>query len=164
MSEQFELIVTSLLQKHRNPHLLRRWEEANSFGAGTSAASFFIRDAPDAVNIVWLNEDGIRDVAYIPHRAREQALEDEGQEQQPNTTESMFNYLPVQNVVSMEMRERIGIARTMGPGIMGNLMVQVFIASSPGGQMFWVAHTPEEEQQLRQFFGSVLEALVSEKH
>ena len=151
MSE-FELSVKSLLEKYPGSPLSDRWEDAVSFGAKAEAKDFFIHDATDAVNIVWLNDDGIRDLVWIPPSADDESPE--------TPQESMFNFAPLRNIVSFEVHEGAGIARSIGPGVQGDFLVQVFVLNSPRGQLYWIANTAEEVDNLRRFLSTVLSVYV----
>lgn len=152
MSKEFDLAVKSLLEKYPGSPLSDRWEDAISFGAKAEAKDFFIHDAIDAVNIVWLNDDGIRDLVWIPPRADDES---------PRTPqESMFNFAPLRNIASFEVHEGAGITQSIGPGVQGDFMVQVFVLNSPRGQLYWIAATAEEVDNLRRFLSTVLSEYV----
>lgn len=147
---EFELAVKSLLEKYPESPLGDRWEDAISFGAKAEAKDFFIHDATDAVNIVWLNDDGIRDLVWIPPDADDESSK--------IPQESMFNFAPLRNIASFEVHEGAAIAQSIGPGVEGDFMVQVFVLNSPRGQLYWIASTAEEVVNLRRFLSTVLSA------
>ena len=155
MSE-FEQTVHALLEKCASPPLNERWQDAVSFGAGAEAVAFFVHDAPDVVNVVWLNEDGIRDITWL--RPESDA------EEQRDATESMFNFIALRNITSIELHTGHDIAQSMGPSVQGDLLVQVFVPSAPRGQLYWIAHTEEEAASLRKFVTIVLGAYISQMH
>lgn len=154
MSDAFANQIQELLSKYANTPLVERWKDATSFGAGEHADAYFIRDAPDSVNVIWLNTDGIRDITWFPEEGTETV----------ELPESMFNFIPLSNVVSFEVHEAQNAARTMGVSVAGDFLVQVFLASSPRGQLYWIAHTPEEVFSLRSFLSTVLTAYIAASH
>ena len=105
--------------------------------------AFWVRDTSDAVNIVWLNNDGIRDITYLP-----------------TTGESMFNFIRLDNIATFELREGENVAAKLGIGVSGILVVLV-LPRAPRGETFWVTSTEEEAQALRRFYAAVLQAYVA---
>ena len=148
-AEEFPQLVAALLAKHKAPNLTRRWEEAAGFGSGTNARAFFIRDWPDSVNIVWLGDDGaIRDVAWIPSS-------------DPQTEQSMGIVTRIEDIVGFEVTEFPDVAHILGPNVDGDLLIRVYLPSSPSGSLYWIAADATQEEQLRSFYQVVLEAYAS---
>ena len=140
----FERAVKPLLEKYKRTALTKRWDEATSFGAGSSADAYFINEAEDAINVVWLNTDGIRDITVLLEAG----------------TQSMFNFLLLKNVESFEVREGPSIAERIGLDVQGDYLVRVMTAD-PTGTLYWVAGTRAEIGRLRKFLDAVLTAFVS---
>ena len=143
MTTSFRSTVETLLGRYEESALIDRWDEAISFGARSEANAFWIRESEDVVNIVWLNRDGIRDITFLP----------------PNK-ESMFNFVPLANITTFEIREEENVAGKFPLGVSGNLLVQLILPSSRG-ELYWVAHNTDEITGLRAFFKVVLEAFSS---
>lgn len=134
------------MAKYPVPSLLRRWEEAIGFGSGVNVRAFFIRDWSDSVNIVWLGEDGtIRDVAWIPNS-----------ETQPE--QSMAIVTRVEDIVGFEVTESPNVAHALGPPVDGDLLIRVYLPSAPSGSLYWIAADSAQEEQLRSFYRTVLDA------
>ena len=179
--------------KYDGTPLQSRWQEAISFGAGPEASDFWVRDSDDVVNIIWLNPDGIRDIAMITHPLIMTSPSDgdeevESEDYQPSIEdatgateelplrgetgsggngemilgayrEAMFNFVPLRNIASFEVREGDDIARHYGLEVSGNKLVHV-ILNAPMGHLYWVANSPSEGDRLGQFFTSVLSAYL----
>jgi len=149
---KFERTVREILRKYPQSPLAKRWEDATSFGKGASAKAFFVHDAPDSVNVIWLNSDGIRDIVWLPSKSEEGAAGD--------STESMFNFIPLRSVVTLELREAAHITKAIGLLVDADLVVSVILASSPVGQTFWVSSSAERPQ-FRAFLKAVLTAMIA---
>lgn len=137
-STAFETRAKALLQVYKGTALQERWAEATSFGAAKQAKAFWIRDSEDVVNIVWLNEDGIRDITWLP-----------------DTNESMFNFLRLKNIATFEIRESEGVTSSLRLGVEGHLVVHVVVPAQHG-QIYWVANTENEVRELQTFLKAVL--------
>jgi hypothetical protein len=137
VNKDFKRIAMQILNKYPSSDLSKRWQEAVSFGEKDIAQSYWIRDSEDVVNIVWLNSDGIRDIAWSR-----------------TSNETMFNYIPLKNILTFEIREMLNIA-IKRPGVVGNYLVRV-IQSGGSGDLWWVAENEESMQRLRDFLASVL--------
>jgi hypothetical protein len=160
----FRLVTQRILSKYDGTPLLSRWQEAISFGAGVEATDYWIRDSEHVVNIVWLNPDGIRDITMVQYvvstedededplngdvEDEEEEEKDEGKETvEPETDdysdelgyETMFNFIPLRNISSFEMREGESIAFRMGLGVSGNKLVHVIPSVGVGsvGHLLW---------------------------
>ena len=138
--------------------LFKRLDDAIGFGRGEKADAFFLHDSADVVNLIWLNADGIRDVTWLPRQRPDGKIESE--EPHQHTSETIFNFLPLNQITSFEVRESSQVARKMGPNVSGDFMVQVFLGSSPHGQLYWIASNPAEVAQLRGFLQAVLAAFA----
>lgn len=137
--ESFERATKSILAKYKDTALVMMWQEAIAFGEGIKANSYWIRDSEDVVNIVWLNFDGIRDITlHTPSR------------------ESMFNFVPLKSIVTVEIRDQENIAKQL-LDVEGNYAVHVIITGTRG-DIWWVAENEESKQQLNSFLTSVLES------
>ena len=159
MSEQnLSSIIEPILSKYSETTLAARWREATSFGAGSDSLAFWVRDSGYVVNIVWLNSDGIRDITLLMY-AEEAQTDNEGANgevpEHPYYNESMFNFLPLNNIIAFEVREGPNVAHQFGLGVNGKKLVHV-IANAPRGQLYWVAETEEESNNLDSFFNQVL--------
>lgn len=186
---EFRLVVQGLLGKYDGTPLLSRWQEAISFGAGIEATDYWIRDSGHIMNIVWLNHDGIRDITMVNYPAPvEHLVEDEGlenaeelendeeeiaadeegsenddeEETDRSSTESMFNFILLRNISSIEVREGDNIAFRMGIGASGSKLVHVIPNGGTGniGHLYWVADSPTEGDELEHFLTSVLSAYL----
>ena len=180
---EFRLVAQGLLNKYDGTPLLSRWQEAISFGAGLEATDFWIRDSGNIVNIVWLNSDGIRDITMIyglsvpadivdeEESSTDVELDfdeeghDESDSQDSNDvpTESMFNFMPLRSINSVEVREGQHVALRMGIGASGNKLVHLIPNVGAGniGHLYWVADSPSEAAELEHFLTSVLSAYLS---
>lgn len=138
-SMTFSKRVKSLLQEYESASLRNRWEEATSFGAAGHADAFWIRNSKDLVNIVWLNEDGIRDITLLLQSG-----------------ETMFNFLLLKNIATFEIRETEHLAKLLGLGVEGHLVVHV-VMSAPFGQLYWVANTKKDAKELHVFLQAVMQ-------
>jgi len=138
----FESLVKTILDKYKSTTLSNRWQEAISFGAGAQANAFWIRDSADVVNIVWLNSDGIRDITYLL-----------------TPVQTMFNFIPLKNITTFEVREAPEMASLYGLGVEGHMLVHL-IVPSPYGHLYWVAHTDKEANNLKSFLNAVLTAYI----
>ena len=182
---EFRMVVQGLIGHYDGTPLQSRWQEAISFGAGLEASDYWIRDSDNVVNIVWLNSDGIRDVAMVtssifirPHREEadngaeaEEPEADEGKDDDVGELdedgevtvveyrETMFNFVPMRNIASFEVREGDDIARQYGLEVSGNKFVHV-ILNTTVGHLYWVANLPSEAEQLDHFLTSVLSAFL----
>ena len=186
--DEFRLVAQGLLNKYDGTPLLSRWQEAISFGAGLEATDFWIRDSGNIVNIVWLNSDGIRDITMIyglsvpadivdeeeSSTDEELAVDEEGHDEEEHdesdsedsydvSTESMFNFMPLISINSVEVREGQHIAFQMGIGASGNKLVHLIPNVGAGniGHLYWVADSPSEAEELEHFLSSVLSVYVS---
>lgn len=139
--KNFEQVTNPILAKYKDIALVARWREAIAFGEGIKADSYWIRDSEDVVNIVWLNSDGIRDITW-----------------HSPSGESMFNFVPLKNVLTFELHERENIVEEL-LNVSGNLLIHV-IVTGRRGDLWWVAENKESEQRLRTFFASVLERYI----
>jgi hypothetical protein len=128
-----------VVNKYDSTSLPKRWQEAVTFGQGEIAQSYWIRDSEDAVNIVWLNSDGIRDITW-----------------HPASGESMFNFVPLRSIVTFEVREKTNIA-VQYLNVTGNFVVRV-IQGGPHGDIWWIAENEESAQRLHTFLTSVLKS------
>ena len=178
---EFRLVAQGLLNKYDGTALLARWQEAISFGVGIEAADYWIRDSGGIVNIVWLNSDGIRDITMVYQQDMSDASaeveeslvdeEDEGNDEEEGdiedleevVTESMFNFMPLRSINSIEVREGQHIAFRMGIGATGNKLVHLIPNVGAGniGHLYWVADSPSETEELERFLTSVLSAYTS---
>lgn len=138
-SMTFAKRVKSLLQEYDDTTLQNRWEEATSFGVAGHADAFWIRNSKDLVNIVWLNEDGIRDITLLTE-----------------SSETMFNFLLLKNIVAFEIREREHVTKILGLGVEGHLVIHVVVPSR-GGQIYWVANTQKDARALQVFLKTVMQ-------
>lgn len=137
VNKSFKSAVTQVLDKYQHTSLSKRWQDAISFGEREGAQSYWIRDSEDVVNIVWLCSDGIRDITWSPR-----------------TNETMFNYVPLKNILTIETREMINVAR-QHPGVTGDFAVRVILGGQHG-DLWWVAENEDTKQRLRNFLTSVL--------
>ena len=141
----FYTTAIDVLAKYQASSLMRRWDEAIGFGSGSDAKSFFIRDWPDSVNIVWLGQDNvIRDIAWIPSHDL-----------------SMGMFARVEDIAGTEITSAQSVGALVGPDVEGHLLVRVYLASAPSGTFYWIAADDEQEEQLRSFYGAVLDAYTS---
>ena len=147
---EFRVITRSLLGKYEGTPLVNRWQEAISFGAGLSASDYWIRDSGGAVNIVWLNPDGIRDVAMTWD---EEVLTD------TPDYETSFTFVSLKNVVAFDVREGSDIGRRAGINVPGDKLVLV-TNSTRQSYLYWIANTPQEVEDLDRFLTSVLSAYL----
>ena len=138
-SVDFTKRVKNLLQEYESTSLGNRWEEATSFGAAGHADAFWIRNSKDLVNIVWLNEDGIRDITLLT-----------------GSSETMFNFLLLKNIVAFEIREKEHITEMLSLGVEGHLVVHL-VVPSPRGQLYWVANTERDVRELHVFLKTVMQ-------
>ncbi len=141
-SKSFVQIVEGLLEKHKDSALPQRWAEATAFGAGSHADAFLIREIKELTNIIWLNADGIRDITATY-----------------DSNESMFNFLQLKKIITFEVRQGPDIARKLGVNAPGNLIVRVILPTT-SGQLYWIAGTKKQAQELKLFMAAVLAAYV----
>ena len=142
----FRLTVEALLNKYDGTPLQSRWQEAISFGSGPMASDYWTRDSDNAVNIVWLNGDGIRDVGmieYVPHGG------------DSPIREAAFSFVPLKSIGSIEIREGSNIARRFALPYSGTKIALVTL-TAPQGHLYWVANLEDEEERLSTFVTSVL--------
>ena len=181
----FILVAQQLLSKYDGTPLLSRWQEAITFGAGVDATDYWSRDSGDIVNIVWLNSDGIRDITMILRSALSNDEESETEEEEPESheedydrevleetdsegiddahLESMFNFIPLRSINSIEVREGRSIASRMGIGATGDKLVHVIpnVGAANMGHLYWVANSSSEAEELGHFVKSVLTAYIN---
>ena len=136
--------------KYDGTPLWDRWEETTCFGAGQEATDYWIRDSDGLVNVVWINGDGIRDIALFSPS---------GDTASPGG-ESMFNFVPFTSVVALDVREGPNMAIQMGLPVSGDILTQVITQSSPNGTLWWVANSQEEVVLLRNFLKAVCSAFL----
>lgn len=178
-NNKFHSAVQELLARYDGTSLFNRWKQAISFGAGLTADAWWIRDSDDLVNIVWLNSDGIRDITLLVRQdadgdGPEEDLDVDNDELEEDADaspdeeltevgsdainfESMFNFIPLRNIVTFEEREAPEVAYQYGLGVSGNRIVQVVVNANQGN-LYWVANTQEENETLNAFFTDVLTA------
>lgn len=145
-TDKFEKLVNAVLTKYEDTSLRAKWEDATSFGEQAKALSYWIRDSKDVVNIVWLCLDGIRDITWFPS---------------PN--QSIFNFLPLSSIITVEVRESANVARVLGYDVKGDLAVQVFNAATKETTLVWVAATKTQKRNLRAFLSNVLTAYLNSR-
>ena len=176
MEEQdFRLIVQGLLSRYDGTPLFDRWQEAISFGAGREAIDYWIRDTDGITNVVWINSDGIRDITLVgplpfePPSSNVGENEEDDQESSAERDEdnahgipweSMFNFIPLRSISSIEVREAPDIARKMGLQVTGHKLVHIIPNSASAGHLYWIATSPREAQDLDRFVKAVLSAYV----
>jgi hypothetical protein len=146
----FQLVVQALLSKYDGTPLQPRWQEAISFGSGLAASDYWVRDSDNAVNIVWLNADGLRDVGMIRNPARGEASP---------AWETSFAFVSLKRIASVEVREGENIALRAAFPASGNKMALVTLTASQG-HLYWVANIEEEAEKLSSFVSSVLAAYL----
>lgn len=134
--DNFKGLADAVLEKHKDTSLRERWEDAISFGEGAKASAFWIRDSEDIINIVWLCSDGIRDITWFS-----------------GSNSSIFNFLPLQSIGAVEIREGNDIARGFGYPVNGDFIVRLFPESM--GRVAWAAETEEQKRDLRVFLSNV---------
>ena len=160
----FRLVIQQLLNRYDGTPLLARWQEATSFGAGREATDYWIRDTGGITNVIWLNSDGIRDVTLVhsfDHAEETQANSDSDESGRESSSESMFNFLPLRNISTIEVREGPNIAQRMGLSVNGDKLVHVIPNSGGGaGHLYWVAESPSEVEGLDRFLKSVFSAYL----
>ena len=137
--------VQSLLERYKRTDLAARWAEAVSFGAGANAEAYFIHEAEDSVNVIWLNSDGIRDITVLFGAAEQ----------------SMFNFVLLKELVTIETRQGKDMAKRLGLTVDGYYVARAMVAAAPQGTLYWVAHTRNEARALRVFISTVLNAFAS---
>lgn len=142
-NKEFKEVAGAILTKYKGTSLQKRWKEAISFGTGANAIAYWIRDSEDVVNIVWLSPNSIRDITWFPQ-----------------LNQTLFNFLPLRNIASIEVREGIEIAKRFGYLVKGNLIVRVFCVAS-SGNIAWVSDTKQHERDLRAFADQVYKAYVT---
>ena len=122
MNRTFLRLLKPILSKYSETTLAARWREATSFGAGSDFLAFWVRDSGYVVNIVWLNSDGIRDITLLMY-AEEAQTDNEGANgevpEHAHYNESMFNFLPLSNIIAFEVREGPNVAHQFGLGVNG---------------------------------------------
>jgi len=138
--KEFEKVVEVILTKYAETPLRKRWEEAISFGTGAGALAHWIRDSEDVVNIVWLSPTSIRDVTWVP-----------------TLNQAIFNFLPLRNITSIEVREGADIGKLFKYGVKGNLMVRMLCIRDTG-DLAWIADGELQARELKVFLSKVLEA------
>lgn len=142
-SKEFKKVAEAILTKYETTSLRKRWEEAISFGAGADAIAYWIRDSEDVVNIVWLSPNSIRDITWFP-----------------KLNQSIFNFLPLRNIASIEVRKGADIAKRFGYTVKGNLIIRIFCVAN-SGNLAWVPNTKRQERDLRTFVDQVYKAYVT---
>jgi len=136
--ESFESKVPEIIDRINNGAFRSRWEEAISFGLGLEADAYWFRESEEVVNIVWLNADGIRDITFIPEGG-----------------ETMFNFVPIKNIRTIEVREGDGVTDAFRLGVSGTFLVHLIITSQ-SGNLYWIAESGENTDRLREFVIKVL--------
>lgn len=142
-TDKFERSVNGVLAKYEDTPLRARWEEATSFGERAEALAFWIRDSEDVVNIVWLCLDGIRDITWLPQ-----------------LNHSIFNFLPLPSIVTIEVREGAGIAKALGYDVNGDFIVRVFHTMKEA-TLGWIAETTKQKRDLRAFLSNVFTSYLN---
>ena len=142
-NKKFEEVAEAILTKYETVSLRKRWEEATSFGTRASAIAYWIRDSEDVVNIVWLSPNSIRDITWFPQ-----------------LNQSTFNFLPLRNIASFEIREGVEIAKRSGYLVKGNLIIRIFCVAN-SGHLAWVPDTKQQERDLRAFTNQVFKAYLT---
>lgn len=138
---QFQQDVEDLLNRLNIPPLSERWQDATGGTPIQEPLAYWIRNSPDMVNIVWLTNEFLKDVTWLP----KQNL-------------SLINVALLSSIAMMEVRTQEGAAQQMGLPVSGDFVVRVF-AGGTENSLIWVASTPEEKQALREFFRHVSRAL-----
>ena len=142
---QFKSSVAKLISKHSDPSLVNRWNEATSFGEGANATDCWIRESSELLNIVWLNNDGIRDIAML--------LDDKGAPAEP----ANWTFVKKSAISGFQVREGKDVVNTYDLHVTGTTLVHVIATGSINlCNLFWIANTPEETNQLQRFLRSVL--------
>lgn len=143
VDKEFKKAVEAILIKYAPTSLQKRWEEAISFGTGASAITYWIRDSEDLVNIVWLSPHSIRDITWFP------AL-----------NQTIFNFLPLRNIASVEIREGPDIGKRFGYVVKGDLLIRIFCITA-SGNLAWISDTKQQEQELQAFASQVFKAYIT---
>lgn len=134
-----ESAVSLILEKYRTTPLVERWREAISFGSGVHASAYWIRDSADAVNVVWIASDGIRDITLVPGPP----------------TFSMFDFLPKRSISSIGTREAENAGRNFRFPASGDFLVLIF-TTSDNARIGLVADTEDQKHALKAFAQQIM--------
>ena len=140
-NKDFANQAEALTKRENNESLQRNWDDAIAFGSGSEADAFWIRDSEDLINIVWLNADGIRDIAFVKEHG-----------------ESMFNFVPIRKIATIETRQGENISGAFGLGVEGSYMIHVIVTARLGN-LYWIGESPDSIARLRKFSHAVFAAL-----
>lgn len=126
--------VETILTKHNIASLSKTWEQAISLEPKADIIASWIRDSDDVINIVWLTPTGIYDISWFPE-----------------PPQSVLNYVPLQNILSFEIRTMANVAHYFGHTVKGNILTAAYCQpNSPN--LYWVADTEEQAKELESFF------------
>jgi hypothetical protein len=137
-NKDFKSIVQNILAKHNIALLDEMWEQAISLEPEVNIIDYWIRDSNDVIDIVWLTPLDIRGITWFPVPAQ-----------------SVFNYVPLRNILSFEVRRLENVAHYYGYNVRGNLLITAFCQAQPSN-LRWVADTKKQTNELERFFLSVL--------
>ena len=72
----------------------------------------------------------------------------------------MFNFVPVKQIVTFEVREAPDVGARLGFAASGNLLVRTILGAMEG-RTGWVARPGDESLRLREFLSVVVQAHIA---
>lgn len=132
-NRDFRDIVEAVLVKRNIASLQKIWETAFSRVAEVPVIAYWIRDSDDVINIVWLTAVEVCDVFWFP-----------------DPDQSAFNYIPLRNILSFEVRRTKNVAQYHGYKVKGDVLITAYCKpNSPN--LFWAANTQKQIKDLEDF-------------
>ena len=143
-SEQnFEQIVAGILNRHPNSPLAERWGEARASDPSPVPIAFWIRESEDLVNVVWLTQQDIRDITWLP-----------------GYDLSTFHLLRLSAITSLETRQAPEAAQSLGyASVSGDYLTYVHTPSERGGLVWIASKDAENIARLRNFVSEVVKRI-----
>ena len=136
-TQDFRSIVEDILAKHDLAGLNRMCEQVIALEPEVNIVAYWIRDSNDVINIVWLTPLGIYDISWFP-----------------TPDQSAFNYVPLRNFLSFEVRRLKDVSQYFGHKVKGDVIVVAYCQPhSPN--LLWVADTKKQTNELEGFFSHV---------
>lgn len=133
-NKDFKSTVEAILAKHNIASLYKAWEQAISLEPKANIIAYWIRDSDDVINIVWLTPLGIYDISQFTE-----------------PEQSAFNYVPLQSILSFEVRRLKNVAHYFGHTAKGDMLITAYCqTNSPN--LLWVADTQKQTKELESFF------------
>ena len=135
MSKQinFKELVGIMLDRYRDTSIPKRLKEATMLNPNLESSAFWVRETDDLVNIVWLTDKDIRDIAWFP-----------------KDKSSSLDVVLYSAVTAYQIREAPNVGMSHGLNVSGNYIVTIH-TTGKSGILYWVASSRKEEDELCNF-------------